>query len=416
MKTKKGLVVEAPLEKMPKEAEKQEKCLLQGLCPNVLIFEDNFVKEYHSVETQQKEREIKFFQCIGDPTPTEPEKSAISDTRHENAAYLTSFNKDNDLRRYDVTSNGERVVVPVDLEIKTTCKWNVLSNDLFSLRQRNLNNLVKMATVLMTRIRVSVRLSKIKSRFDQENVRGKEDAQKLVHEDWKEAKKVIVGEETKGWKFEVDFMQRELECAKLPVEYDLGVATFKEPVEATDISSFDDLIEYQPLEILDYEVHKYEPLQIPAYFNYFPIEDTKPLRPGAEYEYSVRGVRGDPELGDKKVEEKFTNMPATMLVPLEYNQEKLVIPNTSLRVYTQVERYSEVDIDHHLQPKIRPEREIMDEISMNHKFGDSDSVCLSKYIPGNIGLRVSRRIPARVTDFYKPSLAIRDRMYNLANV
>ena len=133
-------------------------------------------------------------------------------------------------------------------------------------------------------------------------MKTKEDAEKLVHEDWKESRKVMVGEEKKEWRFQIDFRSRDIECIKLPVEYDLGAATFKEPVEATDITSFDDLVQYDPLEVLDNEVHKYETREIPAYFNYFPTEDTKPLRPGAESEYSIRGVRGDPELSDKKAD------------------------------------------------------------------------------------------------------------------
>jgi hypothetical protein len=158
---------EVPIEKMPKEAEKQERALVSGLNPNVLIFEELFVKNYHSVETLQKEREIKFFKCIGDPALTNEEKKSISDQRQENGLYLVEFNKSNDLHRYDVVSSNERIIVPVDLPLKPECKWNILDNDLFSLRQRNLNNLVKMATTLMTRIRVSARLAKIKSRFDQ---------------------------------------------------------------------------------------------------------------------------------------------------------------------------------------------------------------------------------------------------------
>jgi len=206
----------------------------------------------------------------------------------------------------------------------------------------------------------------------------------------------------------MDFKKRDLEILKLPVEYDLGVTTFKEQVDAIDINSFDDLVAYTPLELLDYEVHKYEPQQIPSYFNYFPTEDTKPLRPGAEYEYSIRGTRGDPELEDKKVELKFANMPATMLVPLDYKQEKLVIPNSQLRVYSKVEKFSEIDVEHHLQPRVRNEKELLDEISANHRFVESDSELFSKYVPGNVGPRVIKRLTTKISDFNVPPLAIKE--------
>lgn len=206
----------------------------------------------------------------------------------------------------------------------------------------------------------------------------------------------------------MDFRKRDLQDIRLPVEYDLGVTTFKEEVDATEINSFDDLITYTPLELLDYEVHKYEPQTIPAYFNYFPTEDTKPLRPGAESEYSIRGIRGDPEIGEKANENKFMNMPSSMLAPLDYKQEKLVIPNPLLRVYTQLEKFSEIDVDHHLQPKIRKERELIDEISANHKYVDTESAYFSKYIPGNVASRVVRRITSKISDFNVPPIAIKE--------
>jgi len=192
----------------------------------------------------------------------------------------------------------------------------------------------------------------------------------------------------------------------LPVEYDMGASTFKETVEPTEITSFDDLMEYTPIELQDYELHKYEPIAQPAYFNYLPIEDTKPLRPGAENEYSVRGTRGDPQIGDKKAEEKFLPMPATMNTPLQYNPEKLVIPNSELRVYVPPEKFSEVDVEHYLKPKERPEIAILDEISLNHKYTDNPGSLLSKYLPGSVGTRIVERIPTRITDFFLPTLSV----------
>jgi hypothetical protein len=77
VKTRKTIVAEVVYDKMPKDAERQEKALGAGLHPNVLIFEEAFVKTYHSVETQLKEREIKFFRCIGDPALTAEETKSI---------------------------------------------------------------------------------------------------------------------------------------------------------------------------------------------------------------------------------------------------------------------------------------------------------------------------------------------------
>ena len=227
-----------------------------------------------------------------------------------------------------------------------------------------------------------------------------------MHEDWKESKKVVTGEESKGWKFEMDFSNFDLEGLKLPVEYDMGVTSFKETMEPTEINAFDDLVEYPIIELLDYELNKYVPINTPAYFNYFPIEDSKPLRPGAENEYSLRGIRGDPLLDDKKAEERFVSTPATMNMPLEYNNERLVVPNSLLRVYIDPEKFSETDVENALKPGIRLGIDVQDEISLNHKFEDKSKVLLGKYLPGNVGTRIASRIQSHISDFFTPPLTV----------
>lgn len=234
---------------------------------------------------------------------------------------------------------------------------------------------------------------------------SKEDAEKLVHEDWKESKKVVTGEEGRDWKFEPDF-SADLERLKLPVEYDMGVTAFQETMEPTEVYSFDDLQEFPAVELLDFEVMKYEPLNVPAYFNYFPIENTKPLRPGAEYEYSTRGERGDPQLGDRAAADKFASTPATMGAPLNYSRERLVLPNTFLRVYTRPLGFCETDVESALQPGVRNPVEVQDEISLNHKFADKSKVLLGKYLPGNVGTRIARRLQSRISDLFVPPLAV----------
>lgn len=236
-----------------------------------------------------------------------------------------------------------------------------------------------------------------------------------MHEDWKESKKVVTGEEAKGWKFEMDFSNFNLEAIKLPVEYDMGVTSFKETMEPTEINAFDDLIEYPQIELLDYELNKYQPNNIPVYFNYFPIENTKPFRPGAEYEYSLRGVRGDPELYDKKPEEQFALTPISMEMPLEYNWERLVIPNPLLREYIKPDQFSEIDVENPLKPRVRSQVDVQDEITLNHRFEDQSKILLRNYLPGNVGSQIARRLQTRVSDNYTPSLTIKDCIINIIN-
>jgi hypothetical protein len=164
------IVEQTVVDKVPKEAEYQAKALSLGLTPDTLIFEENFVKSFYQVNTQLKEREIKFFQCIGDPALTAEQAEAIIAYRNDNAKYQQEFVREGDLHRYDLTTTDDRVTLPLDLNIEIGNKWSVLDNDLFSLRQRNLGNLAKMATVVLVRTRVAKRLAKLKFRFEEVKV------------------------------------------------------------------------------------------------------------------------------------------------------------------------------------------------------------------------------------------------------
>ena len=71
---------------------------------------------------------------------------------------------------------------------------------------------------------------------------------------------------------------------KLPLEYETNIASFMEKVDANPPINFDDLIPYDLLECLDYEVNKYNRFQVPPMPLSDPVEDNKILRPGCEYE------------------------------------------------------------------------------------------------------------------------------------
>ena len=92
------MVETVAIDKMPKEAEYQTIALAKGLNPDALIFEESFVKSFHSINTQLKEREIKFFQCIGDPALTPEQIQEIIAYRNGNAEYHRDFMKENDLQ------------------------------------------------------------------------------------------------------------------------------------------------------------------------------------------------------------------------------------------------------------------------------------------------------------------------------
>jgi hypothetical protein len=69
-----------------------------------------------------------------------------------------------------------------------------------------------------------------------------------------------------------------------------------EKVEANPPISFDDLIPYDHLEALEFEVQKYQKFPVAQMSFYDPVEQDKQHRPGCEYESLLKSRRGEPEL------------------------------------------------------------------------------------------------------------------------
>ncbi len=167
---------------------------------------------------------------------------------------------------------------------------------------------------------------------------------------------------------------------KQPLEYETNIASFMEKVEANPPINFDDLVPYEFLECLDFEVNKYQRHQVPPMSNSDPVEEGKAFRPGCEYESILRQASGDPSLEQVqldaqnqmelvKAESKeivsgaIVKMPNTMLKPFDYSISLLLRPHPSLRVYLPLKEHVETDPEYHLYPyrreRIVPTDEIM---------------------------------------------------------
>lgn len=83
-------------------------------------------------------------------------------------------------------------------------------------------------------------------------------------EDWKNAQNVrLTDDDTENnianVKFKFCFNESAIERAqmKLPLEYETNISSFMEKVDANPPINFDDLIPFDSVETLDFEVHKY---------------------------------------------------------------------------------------------------------------------------------------------------------------
>ena len=138
------------------------------------------------------------------------------------------------------------------------------------MRRRLVNLFLKATNKLIIRMRAGKRLAKIRTKMKEANVKNREDVKKMVQEDWKLAQNIRMSEDANednilNIKFRYNFSESNIVGSqmKLPLEYETNIASFMEKVDAQPPITFDDLVPFDPLECLEFEVHKYQKFQIP---------------------------------------------------------------------------------------------------------------------------------------------------------
>lgn len=96
---------------------------------------------------------------------------------------------------------------------------------------------------------------------------------------------------------------------------------------------------------------------------YQPTLEEKIMRPGCEFEYIIRGPRGDPESFEDR---EIITMPSTFKKPLNYATDLIILPHPTLREYVPFLSHSEIDPEYHLYPYPRPRNEPKDEIELRN--------------------------------------------------
>jgi len=73
--------------------------------------ETDFLKEYRRLEDLEREKGIKFFECIGDPPITAQTIQYIEDKRTKIIETRQAEMRDKDINRFAPTIDSDRVVV-----------------------------------------------------------------------------------------------------------------------------------------------------------------------------------------------------------------------------------------------------------------------------------------------------------------
>jgi hypothetical protein len=146
-------------------------------------------------------------------------------------------------------------VVPIDVSITTQPKWDVYENNHFAMRKRLVGIFLRVANKMIIRMRAGKRLKKIKHRFSSEKVYTREDAKRMVAEDWKTAQNMRFSDgsadETniQNVKFMFGFNAGTLKPdISMPIEYETNIASFMEKIDASPVINFDDFVPFDSLE------------------------------------------------------------------------------------------------------------------------------------------------------------------------
>lgn len=146
-----------------------------------------FLKEFRRLEDLEREKGIKFFECIGDPPASAEFLNGIKVKRQNFIDNKLDKMREEDCHRFATELNRDKVVVPTDINLKNRPSWNVFENNHFAMRRRLVGIFLKVTNKLITRIRAGKRLILIKKKFEEFNVQNREDVKKMVAEDWKNA-------------------------------------------------------------------------------------------------------------------------------------------------------------------------------------------------------------------------------------
>ena len=249
-----------PVDETPDETALKLKAM--NLTEDELIF----LKEYRKLEDLERQKGIKFFECVGDPPIRTQYITKVEVKRQNFIEKGQDEMRDDDCHRFQTAVNRDKVIVPTNLKLAAKPRWDVYENNHFAMRKRLVSLFLKVANKMITRIRAGKRLRLIKNRLKSQGIKTKADAKKWVEEDGKMAKNAQIGnggdeDDIVNVRFKFSFDNKMVKSdLTMPIEYETNVASFIEKIECQPIINFDDLEAFDPIEALEFEIEQYKPM------------------------------------------------------------------------------------------------------------------------------------------------------------
>ena len=149
--------------------------------------EQDFIKQYRKLEELEREKGIKFFQCVGDPPHTNQFVYGVTSKRKNLLDTEAKEMREQDCTRFATEIDRDKVVVDTSAvtDIVAKPKWDAFENNHFAMRRRLVNIFLRVSNKLICRLRAGRRLKKLRSWIESNNIRTREDMKQKVAEDFK---------------------------------------------------------------------------------------------------------------------------------------------------------------------------------------------------------------------------------------
>lgn len=121
--------------------------------------------EYRRLEDLEREKGIKFFQCVGDEPHTQEFVDNINNNRTNLIEKRACAMREKDSHRFVTEVDSDKVVVDINAQkdILARPKWDAFENNHFAMRRRLVAIFLKVANLFISRLRAGKRLAKIKT-------------------------------------------------------------------------------------------------------------------------------------------------------------------------------------------------------------------------------------------------------------
>ena len=164
------------------------------------VDEQDFIKQYRNLEELEREKGIKFFQCVGDPPHSQQFVEGVVGKRDALLEDQLREMRHADCNRFTTEVDSDRVVVDTTAaqEIEAKPKWDAFENNHFAMRRRLVSIFLRVSNKLISRLRAGKRLAKLRTWIESNNIRSREDMKVKVAEDFKLAQNTRLVDDTES--------------------------------------------------------------------------------------------------------------------------------------------------------------------------------------------------------------------------